>query len=272
MHAVDLGLLRPLLEAQAKALSSELQAMFDARLDEVFPPLRNFVAAVQGWTNQVTSNWELLEVLADPSVLGEQDESAPLEMAIVKETNAVVGAGCSSELGDVLQQSVDDPPDLGIDQLGRKTQGVEELVKADDNVADIELNEAVLPISSTVEVSGTDNPFGCDGVPLGPTSPTLLDEYLSSFSGAATHSLLDAPIRVQFDGGTTCDGRRSVRLDKKNKGCSIPIAKRAEYRLAEAFGDLPKDMTSKKGTEEDEQEKMKAARELIEVNGSSLSL
>ena len=38
--------LRPLLAAQAEALSTELQAMFEARLEEVFLPLRELVAAV----------------------------------------------------------------------------------------------------------------------------------------------------------------------------------------------------------------------------------
>uniref|UniRef100_A0A452XFV4 Uncharacterized protein n=1 Tax=Aegilops tauschii subsp. strangulata TaxID=200361 RepID=A0A452XFV4_AEGTS len=32
--------------------------------------------------------------------------------------------------------------------------------------------------------------------------------------------------------------RQSCRLDKKNKECDIPVAKRAEYRRAEAFGEV----------------------------------
>uniref|UniRef100_M8BY65 Uncharacterized protein n=1 Tax=Aegilops tauschii TaxID=37682 RepID=M8BY65_AEGTA len=65
------------------------------------------------------------------------------------------------------------------------------------------------------------------------------------------------PIHLQIEGPSTCSGRRSDRLDKKNKNCNIPTAKRAEYRLAEAYGELLKGMTSKKATEEDVQEKMK---------------
>jgi hypothetical protein len=34
--------------------------------------------------------------------------------------------------------------------------------------------------------------------------------------------------------------RRSCRLDKKNKDCDIPVAKRVEFRRAEAFGEVSK--------------------------------
>jgi hypothetical protein len=42
----DLELLQPLLAAQAEALSAELQAIFAARLEVVFKPLQDLVAAV----------------------------------------------------------------------------------------------------------------------------------------------------------------------------------------------------------------------------------
>ena len=77
--------------------------------------------------------------------------------------------------------------------------------------------------------------------------------------------------------------RRSIRLDKKNKQCVIPVANRAEFRLAESFGELPKGQVLKKGSEEDVQDKMKpylrlckqpasptalqAIREMVQVNG-----
>uniref|UniRef100_A0A8R7TBN5 Uncharacterized protein n=1 Tax=Triticum urartu TaxID=4572 RepID=A0A8R7TBN5_TRIUA len=99
---------------------------------------------------------------------------------------------------------------------------------------------------------GSEEPLGDIGAP----STTLLDEFLSSFSCAAPRSLLEEPIHVQIDGASTCSERRSGRLDKKNRNCDIPAAKRAEYRLVEAYGELPKGMTSKKGSEEYVQEKM----------------
>jgi hypothetical protein len=39
---------------------------------------------------------------------------------------------------------------------------------------------------------------------------------------------------------------------------SVAIAKRVEYRLAKSFDERPKDSISKKGSEEDVQEKMKS--------------
>ena len=130
--------------------------------------------------------------------------------------------------------------------------------------------------------SGSEELLGDIGMPQGPASTTLLDEFLSSFSCTAPRSLLETPIHVQIEGASTCSERCSGRLDKKNKSCNIPTAKRAEYRLAEAFGELPKGTTSKKVTEEDVQEKMKsylrmykkpltstaiqAIRALVEVN------
>ena len=127
--------------------------------------------------------------------------------------------------------------------------------------------------------SGSEEPLGDIGVP----STTLLDEFLSSFSCAAPRSLLEEPIHVQIEGASTCSERRSGRLEKKNRSCNIPTAKRAEYRLAEAYGELPKGMASQKGFEEDVQEKMnsylrmykkpptstaiQAIRALVEANG-----
>ena len=50
--------------------------------------------------------------------------------------------------------------------------------------------------------------------------------------------------------------RRSIRLDKKNKDCGIPAAKRAEFRRAEAFGETPKLKSKDKVTDEVLEEKM----------------
>ena len=52
--------------------------------------------------------------------------------------------------------------------------------------------------------------------------------------------------------------RRSIRLDKKNKDCDIPGAKRAEFRRAEAFGEIPQLKSKERVTEEAIQEKMES--------------
>jgi hypothetical protein len=45
-------------------------------------------------------------------------------------------------------------------------------------------------------------------------------------------------------------------LDKKNKDCDIPVAKRVEFRRAEAFGEVPKIKSKEKASEEVLDEKM----------------
>jgi hypothetical protein len=110
-------------------------------------------------------------------------------------------------------------------------QGMEKQAKIADSVhlgKIVELNEKA------------DSPLASNGVPPSPAASALLEEYLTSFRRTEPLSLLDAPILVQLEGDSTCVGRRSGRLEKKNKDCSIPTAKRAEHRLLEAFGDLPK--------------------------------
>jgi hypothetical protein len=59
-------------------------------------------------------------------------------------------------------------------------------------------------------------------------------------------------------------------MDKKNKDCNILTAKRAEYRLAESLRDLPKESTSKKVFEEDEQEKVKSYLRLCKKPSSHM--
>jgi hypothetical protein len=52
-------------------------------------------------------------------------------------------------------------------------------------------------------------------------------------------------------------------LEKKNKDCSIPTAKRTEHRLLESFGGWPKEVASKKWVTP---ATAHAISELLEVN------
>ena len=210
-------------------------------------------------------------------------------------------AGCSSEVLATVSLPADVLPTLDIVLHKTVILGEEEQAKVAEIVIasnDMEQIEVALPdglvgevppfIPSSVKLawgttnmmsSGSEEPLGDIGVP----STTLLDEFLSSFSCAAPRSLLEEPIHVQIEGASSCSERRSGRLDKKNRNNNIPTAKRAEYRLAEAYGELPKGMKSKKGFEKDVQEKMnsylrmykkppmptatQAIRALVEANG-----
>uniref|UniRef100_A0ACD5UKC2 Uncharacterized protein n=1 Tax=Avena sativa TaxID=4498 RepID=A0ACD5UKC2_AVESA len=209
-----LGSLHPLLADQAEALSTELHAMFAARLEALFKPLQDLAAVVERWTAQVSSLWEPMEDIG-----GNQDlakvESAPLIVADGEDGSAFVVAGCSAELSE-MAQSVDDPPALGKGMLEVVLPGVQEQAQDQPGNGMVQMEVAL------------------------PSSSTKLDEFWSSFKSTTPHSLLDAPIQVQFEADSSCARRRSGRLEKKSKGSNIPVAKPAEYRLAESFGDLPK--------------------------------
>jgi hypothetical protein len=199
-------------------------------LEEVFQPLRDLVAAVHGWTDQISRIWDIMEALGGSLVLvnsspGRHEDTGPFGVTVGEETYADVVAGCSSEMD--AQTSVAPP---GLD--GVLPQMVIQDMEKQANVA------GSSPLGDGMELAERPAPLGGNGVPPGPSSSTLLDGYLSSFCCSEPLSLLKAPILVQLDGGSACAGRRSGRLEKKNKDCSIPTAKRAEHRLAESFGEL----------------------------------
>ena len=310
--AADLGLLKPLFAAQTEALRNELQALVTARVEEIVQPLRDMAVALQGWAAQVSSLLERLEVFSGKVVDLPAFNQSPEE----REGGILGNSGGFSSLEplgvpppwceheepapSVVADDVLPAMDVALHEM--VCQGEEEQAKVAEKVTssnDLEHFEEALPdglvgevppfVSSSVTFasggitnmvsSGSKEPLGDVGVP----STTLLDEFLSGFSCAAPRSLLEEPIHVRIDGASTCSERRSGRLEKKNRSCNIPTSKRAEYRLAEAYGELPKGVASKKGSEEDVQEKMnsylrmykkpptstaiQAIRALVEANG-----
>ncbi|KAF7024544.1 hypothetical protein CFC21_036879 [Triticum aestivum] len=317
--AADLGLLKPLFAAQTEALRAELQALVSARVEEVVQPLRDMAVALQGWAAQVSGLLERLEAISGKAVgngggssslapLGlpppwcEHEKTVPFVVADGKDVSEAGMAGCLSEVLATMALPADVLPAVDVVLHEMVFQREEEQAKVAEIVTssiDMEHIEVALPdglageappfVSSSVTLasgdttnmmsSGSEEPLGDIGAP----STSLLDEFLSGFSCAAPRSLLEEPIHVQIDGTSTCFERRSGCLDKKNKNYNIPTAKRAEYRLSEAYGELPKGMTSKKGSEEDVQQKMssylrmykqpltptatQAIRALVEANG-----
>lgn len=111
-----------------------------------------------------------------------------------------------------MVQTTDDPPNLEFILPKKVPQDVEEQGKG------------TIDGPKSLEVSEVDALLGGSWVPIGMSSSSLLDGYLRSFNCTSPLSLLDAPILVQIEGDSTCAGRRSGRLDVKNKHCSIPIA------------------------------------------------
>ena len=84
--------------------------MCAARLELLFKPLQDLVAAVESWTVQVSSLWEPME-----DSEGNQDftneEPAPPVVADGEDSCALEVAGCSAELSETVQ-FVDVPPAL----------------------------------------------------------------------------------------------------------------------------------------------------------------
>ena len=67
-------------------------------------------------------------------------------------------------------------------------------------------------------------------------TPLSLEDSLTKVTCALPQPLLGTPAPLH---GEKDDGRQSGRLEKKNKVCNIPTSKRAEYRMLEAFDELP---------------------------------
>ena len=201
-------------------------------------PLRDLVAAVQGWTDQVSGLWELMEdiggklALAVPLTPDKDEESALLVVSEDKEASAAAGASCSPTLGGVMVQHIVDPPEVVVAPSEILFQGLEEQHNVDEVVSadkGVELTDVTLAVeeeapleltspgdSLSLKVFKPDISLGGNGVPLSQTSATLLDELLNNFSCTAPLSLIDAPINLQVEGGSPWVGRRSGRLDRKS--------------------------------------------------------
>jgi hypothetical protein len=192
-------------------------------------------------------------VLANSSVPAEHEDPGAFGVLVGDETDANVVAGRSMEL-EVGAQTSDVLPGLDGFLPEMVIQSVEKQAWVADSV----------PLGNDMELTKKpDSPLGGNGVPGGTGASILLEEYLSGFRNTQPLSLLNALILVQLEGDSTCAGRRSGRLEKKNKDCSIPTAKRAEHRLSESFGGWPKEVASRKRVTPTTAQ---AARELLEVN------
>jgi hypothetical protein len=141
-------------------------------------------------------------------VPGEHEDSGAFGVIDGEETDADVVADCSSEM-DVRMQTLDVPPGLDGVLPEMVIQGVEKQAKVAD----------AMHLGKIVELNEKPNSPVASGVPPIPAASALLEEYLTSFRRTEPLSLLDAPILVQLEGDSTCVGRRSGRLEKKNKDC-----------------------------------------------------
>jgi hypothetical protein len=158
-------------------------------------------------------------------------------------------AGCSSERSGVMVQATDDPPDLALVLPEMMIQGAKEQDKVDVQIMascfDMELTEVELDGLSAAEdlkVSGAPcTEKSSKGLiqmdadePLEKASPSPRGEFFEELALTVL-----SPMQIGETAPSLLE-RRSYRSDKKNKDCDIHVAKRAEYRRAEAFGEVPK--------------------------------
>jgi hypothetical protein len=160
-------------------------------------------------------------VLANSSESVEHEDLEAFGVAASQEIDADVVAGCSSEM-EMGAQTLDVLPGLDDAVPEMVIQRVEKQARVADSV----------PLGNEIELNKKPNSLLGDGVPGGMGASILLEEYLSGFRNTQPFSLLDAPILGQLEGDSTCAGRRSGHLEKKNKDCNIPTAKHAEHRLS----------------------------------------
>jgi hypothetical protein len=194
--------------------------------------------------------------LGNPLAPGEHDEAASPVMTCGMDTCAADVVGCSSERCDVVVQATADPPDLALVLPEMAIQGVKEqtdmeliVVEPDGHslVEELKVSGAPCTGKSSKEII----PMDADE-PLERASPSPWGEFLEELALTVSSS----PQNMQMEeAAPSLLGRHSCRLEK-NIGCDIPVAKRAEYRRAEAFGEVPKIKSKGKANEAVLNEKM----------------
>lgn len=97
-------------------------------------------------------------------------------------------------------------------------------------------SESVAQVRSQDDGSCADTSETLDDAP-----PISVEEFLSNFTRVFSRPLLGSPTPVQVVAeDASCIARQNGLLDKKKNMCNILTAKRAEFRLMGAFGELPK--------------------------------
>ena len=100
------------------------------------------------------------------------------------------------------------------------------------------------------------------------TAPISVEEFLKSVTRVLPSPILGTPLSVQAVAeDVSRTARRSGRLDTKNKSSNVPTSKRAEFRLMEAFGELPE--TNK---DEAAESKIKSFRDMCKKPLSSQAI
>jgi hypothetical protein len=273
-----LEILQPLLAAHAEALSAELQAMFAARIEVLFKPLQDLVD-VAASSPVVPPDKVLKSAFAEEATML---RSALPEM-VSSQLDGLMKPMC------VATESIQGLLERLVSMTERAMAATEELSLAKASSAQLAQAELAVsgPPADTI-ASFEDWPFDLHDVPLVQVSPmgerelvvepvvtVALDEVVAvpSLQGISVGDLVpgDAPVQHPLDRAAPSPmeellkeleappshfERRSCRLDLKHKGSDIPASKRAEFRRAKAFGEVPNVKSKGKASEEVIDEKM----------------
>ena len=223
--------LKSVLAEQAALLRAELQGLASTMVEEMVVPLRVVTDSLQGLLERLRSLVERLDLeLFGCSSPG---DATPL----ASETDSPMVQAMSSQLELVVESDVPSP--------------LEELAVEPSVPSALQVLCALDPEKTTKESIQDD----ADGPheEASSDSASLVGELFKELACIATDSSLAAQVREAVP---SLIERRSSRLDKKNKECDIPTSKRAEFRRAEAFGEVPKIKSKGKATEEVVNEKM----------------
>ena len=261
--SADLRTLQPLLAAQAEALTAELQAMFAARLEVLFKPLQDLVAAAVA-SPEVPPDEVLKCAFAEeatmlryalPAMVSSQLDELIKPVRVMSESLQ----GLLERLGSMTERAVAAMEELSLTatcvqassaQLALAVSGPPPQVDTIDGFEDWPFDLHDVPL---VEVSPKQLEFVVE-----PAVTVDLDELVAvpRLEGIPVRDLVHGDVPVQdpldreapspmeellkeLEAPPSHFERRSCRLDLKHKGSDIPVSKRAEFRRAEAFGEVP---------------------------------
>ena len=228
--AVHDATLKSVFAEQAALLRAELRGLASVPVEEMVVPMRVVTESLQGLLERFRSLMERVEF----ELFG---CSSPVDA-----TPSAV-----SETGFPMVEAMPNQQELVVESV--VLSPLEELAVVP--LVPSALHDFVDPDSEEKTTKGTVQVDADE--PVEEASAPLAGELFKELAYIAT----DSPTDLQVgEAAPSLIERRSSRLDKKNKGCDIPAAKRAEYRRAVAFGEVPKNKGHGKATEKAVNEKM----------------
>ena len=257
--------LRSILEEQTTLLRVELQGLVSPQLEEVVHPLRSVMESVQGLLERVGSLLERAESALEKFPLAStMVQTSPVSPPLAKINLGVADGGALELFGCFSPRNATGSEPM----LAWTATPLVASESASPVVQDMPIQQGFAVVSvvppALEELKESDVPSSKEKItkeivqidaiePQEKVSTSLVGDFFDELACFASGSRTGMQLG---EASSSHIGRRSIRLDKKNKGSDIPTAKRAEYRRAEAFGELPNIKSKGKATDEVLNEKM----------------